>query len=57
MKKPELKQDENGKWYVIGNVARVKGRVWGDVKGDVWGNVEGTINGRRWMFVEESNDE
>ena len=57
MKKPEQKQDESGEWYVVGDVGCVKGSVWGDVKGDVWGNVEGTINGRRWMFVEESNDE
>ena len=56
MKKPELKQDENGIWYVKGSVGYVEGNV-----GYVWGNVgdvRGTISGQDWQYViEESDDE
>ena len=53
----ELQQDEDGHWYVAGNVdGSVEGYVFGNV-GSIWGNVEGTINGREWKFVEENDDE
>ena len=63
MHKPELKQDEEGVWYVEGTVGYLKGNIWeiegdvGCVKGSVYGNIEGTvlgtINEQEWMFKEE----
>ena len=46
--------------YVWGNVGWVKGDIGsllGDFRGNVMGTVKGTINGLKWTFAEENNDE
>ena len=51
----DIQQDEDGHWFVNGDVGYVEGDVeWvqGSVVGNVVGNVEGSVEGDIWGNVE-----